>query len=229
MNLYHVVKTRKLLEKIGFEEPLEHIITVDNIRKYWKPDKTKVILLAESHIKTEQEIFKREKDLTRFDGINGSYPRNVVDFVYCLGQDTGKIQFWKILSAAVGQFDFSKLRLKNVSFDERTKHRIEILIEMKKRGIWLVDASIFALYPKKGSNNIKNREKIMIECWEKYIGNVVVNESPKKVLFIGKEVWNALEPKLPKNISRDWIYQPQAHIVGGYHSQLKKCFNFCNS
>ena len=140
-NLYNKIKEKDLMSQLGFIEPLEHIITVDNIRRYWKPDKVKIILLAESHIKTDQNIFEHEKDLTIFDGVDSTYPKNVVNFVYCLGQDVGKIQFWKILSASVGKFDFSKLKLNNFSFEERTRHRIEIIREMQKRGIWLVDGA----------------------------------------------------------------------------------------
>lgn len=222
--LYNRLKEEGLLRKIGFEEPLKHLITVDKCRRYWKPPNVKTMLLAESHVLIDEENYSQEKDFTRF-GVGDDYPKNRVNFVYCLGQESGKVQFWKILSASVGDFDFSKLLKSRNKRDDRIRHKIEILGKMRRKGIWLVDASIFALYPKK--NTARTRREVIVECWESYVGPIIEEENPERILVIGKEVWNSLRDRIPRNMQKDWIYQPQAQLKGGYRPQLEKCYKFC--
>src|SRR5271165_3257214 len=105
--MYKELKGKGYLKRIGFEEPLEHVVTVNRYRNYWKPEKVNIILLAESHVRIEEANFRFESDFSKF-GLDANYPKNRVNYVYCLGQDREKSQFWKILSASVGNLDFSR-------------------------------------------------------------------------------------------------------------------------
>ena len=224
--LYNRLSEEGLLKRLGFLEPLEHTLTVDRCRRYWKPKRVKVALIAESHVLTSRKNFNREIDLSRF-GIGKRYPTKRVNFVYCLGQESDKAQFWKILSASIGDFDFSRLLMTMTRFDDRMRHKIAILEKMRKRGIWLMDASAFALYPKdRGSSSA--RRQIITRCWDSLISPQIRKDRPKRVLFVGKGVFDLLGNRVSPDIKKNWIYQPQAHLKGGYGPQLRKCYRFCS-
>ena len=63
-------------------EPLESIRLVETYRRYWRPEKVRVVLLAESHVFTTDA--DREIALPPIEELPG-YPEQYAKFVYCLG------------------------------------------------------------------------------------------------------------------------------------------------
>src|SRR5437016_3703784 len=108
----------------GFEaESFEVVHAVEDYRQYWKPEKVRVILLAESHVFTTVQDFA-----SRLKSNYGlpDFPNAFVRFVYCPGYgendalttpaegNRGTPQFWKIFSRCAtplsAPLDFSALQ-----------------------------------------------------------------------------------------------------------------------
>jgi hypothetical protein len=209
-------------------EPFESITLVEEYRRYWKPEKTRVVLLAESHVFTKLEdmgITLHDHDIERLSG----YPSKYAKFVYCLGygepdltnnviytKRDGTWQFWKIFYSCVNPVksneDFKPI-LKVTAYKERLKNKIDLLQKLKQNGIWLVDASIVALYDRKNKPSTKEMRKIIKVSWDNYTKSVVKNTKADTVICIGKGVYDVLEEDL-KNIFNKvyFIKQPQARL-----------------
>ena len=63
-------------------EPLESVRLVETYRRYLKPERVRVLLLAESHVSTSDE--DRRIAIPPVDDLPG-YPTQYARFVYCLG------------------------------------------------------------------------------------------------------------------------------------------------
>ncbi len=220
---YLDIKTK--FEDVLELEPFDVVRTVDEHRNFWKPEKVRVLLLAESHVYT---TITKHNNIMRYDGFPQliGCPTNYVKLVYCLGYgekklvnlpDRGTPQFWKIFVSCVNQnFDseFKKIRISDTpNFHQRLRNKILLLEKLKEKGIWLVDASIVALY----NDNIKTIQKIMekiIEIsWKQYVSNIIHEDKPEKIIVIGKGVSKILEDELKKfNIPFHIQPQPQARL-----------------
>ncbi len=64
-------------------EPLEVLQQVEDHRAYWRPEKPKVILLAESHVYTATSELVRS--LRSLPDLPASTPKGFVRLVYCIG------------------------------------------------------------------------------------------------------------------------------------------------
>jgi hypothetical protein len=174
---------------VGDTQLLESVETVKAVqahRDYWKPDEGNVqlILLAESHVFTPDN----ERATTiNFDGLHQEapiedIPTEFVRFIYCLGygenelldikllkNTTGSPQFWKLFQVLIGRPENLSEVLKSGErdFNKRVSNKLDILTEMKKRGIWLLDASVVALYPKEGRK--KNLRMAVENSFKHYI------------------------------------------------------------
>lgn len=216
-----------LKELIGQSiEPFAIVQTVDEYRMYWKPEKVRIILLAESHVHTTREEFLSELDCTVLN-LPG-YPKNFIRFVYCLGygensvlckaisKNPGSLGFWKIFFSTCNHVttldDFSPL-MKTRSFHDTVPNKIGLVHEMKKRGIWLVDASIIGINgehrPSPG-----NYRKILLHCWDYHIKEMIAGSAPEQVIIIGKGVGHVLGNRVSQVIGRQpvIISQPNGHI-----------------
>jgi hypothetical protein len=87
-------------------EPLESVHLVETYRRYLKPEKVRVVLLAESHVFTTHD--DRQIVIPPIEALPG-YPTRYARFVYCLGygeknltnpqthpKHDGTPPFWKI-------------------------------------------------------------------------------------------------------------------------------------
>jgi len=210
---------------------------------YWRPDKVKVILLAESHAFTTSE---RALNGPGFGALRDTYfgPRHFISLVYNLSygendsmdgglqdkNNKGTPQFWTLFAAcsrgvhfkpSVGSkksvnatFAADLLKGGGLPVEERLKAKLQVLTDLKERGIWLLDASIFGWYISQPqeyslsrvSNEIQRRPKArppkelkvpsLVLSWElftKHLIRDVASDGHLKLLVpIGKEVVNAL-------------------------------------
>jgi len=224
-----LVEAHKKIKKILGEsiEPFESVRLVQEYRDYWKPGKVKIILLAESHVFTSDE--ERNIQTERRETLPG-YPSQYARFVYCLAygekslkqgdastkRDDGTPQFWKLLYACnnriKGLEDFNPVRKKKTKDEERIQAKIDLLKDLKKKGVWLVDTSIVALYPK----DSKTRglvEKVVKASWDAFTRDVVCACKPEQVICIGKGVKHAIGEDLKKLVSKvTAINQPNARL-----------------
>lgn len=222
-------------------ESFESVKLVEEYRQYWKPEKVKTILLAESH------VFTDENDMNiQLKNINmlKDYPKQYSKFVYCLGygeknltQDAshpkrdGTPQFWKIFYSCINNIEsnecFEPIQ-SSTPFEYRLKHKINILQKMKDQGIWLVDTSIVALY--ENGKKPKNMPDIIKKSWNGYTKKVILEANPENIIVIGKGVARTIESSLKSNnLQYTVIAQPNAHLSSDEHiKNFKSYYRLCN-
>ena len=238
---------RRATDIIGREraECLAVAEAVDRLRMAWKPDRVKVILLAESHVWTSpDEIRSRVKQP---NGKKTGFAR----FVYCLGYgepclveppvkpNSGTPQFWRLFHNTLYEPTTPRYtRLMKGGEPDRQKrmqNKLDLLKEMQSAGIWLVDASVTALVrsgtPKLASG--RAFRDVLKVCWESHIGEVVCGCAPSAILIVGKEVKSAIGDVVRQDVGHGIkvvsINQPNAHISGEARTRDRRaCFDLCS-
>ena len=229
------LEIKKKFENILDLESFNVVNSVDQHRTFWKPDKVRILLLAESHVYTSSAEHDDAMTYSRFPKLQ-KCPTNYVRLVYCLGYgedsliqvkgNSGTPQFWKIFASCVNQNFRSQqekiLKTKTPNFYQRMNNKISLLEKLKEKGIWLVDASIVALY----KDSIKPSEDIMEEiiqiCWKQHISKIIQETSPQKIIVIGKGVSKFLDAELQKTRMPYYVQpQPNSRLT---REELKKSF-----
>jgi hypothetical protein len=222
----------------GDTEPLESVQLVETYRLFLKPEKVRVVLLAESHVFTHDA--DRKVPILPISDLPG-YPAQYARFVYCLGYGEktlrgsdlhpsrdGTPQFWKILfsccNAISSPTDFYPI-LRKTPTKQRISNKIRILKQLKEQGIWLVDASIVALY--KDSKKIPFMFNALNESWQSYTREVVIAAKPEHVICIGKGVASVVKTDLEKHFfSRHTVIeQPNAFLSSKKHYENYRTYS----
>jgi hypothetical protein len=224
-------------------EPFESVALVEKYRQFWKPDVVKVVLLAESHVFTEdveRKILIAELNADTLP----NYPIHYVKFVYCLAYGEkdltknnahpprdGTPQFWKIFYSCVKKpscnIDFQPV-LKKTPFQERLSNKVNLLRQLKSRGIWLVDASIVAVYD--DGQKKKEMKKVIETSWKNYTKDVIKEANPSYVICIGKGVSAIVETDLKSIIQNHYcvLAQPNARLSAREHfANFQKYYDVC--
>jgi hypothetical protein len=207
-------------------EPLAVFERVEQHRTYWRPDRTRVLLLAESHVYTSVEELKRI--VRPYSELPAEIPMGFVRLVYCLGygengwldqpiaypRNSGTPQFWKIFQSCLkpisANADCAGL-LATQTRDAQTRlcNKLAMLTELRRRGIWLVDASVAALYRADGHKPPPQlREAVLKASWEMYVRDIVQAADPEAILCIGVGVGRVLASRLAR-LGIPWAAQPQ--------------------
>lgn len=225
-------------------EPFSIIKSVDDHKRYWKPKNVRVLLLAESHAHT---LIVDHNNAIKYNNLHelDNCPTNYVKIVYCLGYGEGKLtglvdnsrtwQFWRIFTSCVNEnpsSKFGKLEKGDTpNFNERLCNKIACLQKLKESGVWLLDASIVALYLKNGdklNNNIMS--EIIKICWKQYISQIIHETKPEKIIVIGKWVSNILKTELDKiGIPIHTQNQPRMISTKKWKEYAEKYYELCNS
>jgi hypothetical protein len=237
MNLRECYDGVKALSPSLDIEPFEIVEEVARIRQFWRPEIVRVVLLAESHVYTHQEDFIHPWSIQ-----NPPYRGNLVRFVYCLAygesslapsvsHNSGTSQFWKIFFSCLHQIstnkDFGPI-MRSTSTDERIASKISLLTDMKRAGVWLMDASVV------GINRLENltlRRRVLQNCWDyTYSTLQELNPKPSHIIIIGCFVKRALKREIDSlGIKRVFLPQPQAHIAApGYHQFYDVYYQVCS-
>lgn len=225
-------------------EPFASVELVEKYRQYWKPDKVKVILLAESHVFTTDN--DRSISLPIINDLP-IYPTEYAKFVYCLAygekkltgsqlhpQRDGTPQFWKVFYSCVNTVndptDFKPV-LSSTPFQQRIQNKIDVLNQMKNKGIWLIDASIVALFNNGQRPPHSKIQKVIEASWRGYTRDWITGEKPSHVICIGKGVANVVEDEV-KGIVGDnnvtVIPQPNARLSTNEHmTNFKRYSELC--
>jgi hypothetical protein len=207
-------------------------LVVDEHRQYWRPSKVRLVLLAESHVYTTNEELR--STLKNHDRIPESVPRGFVRFVYCVGygenelldkqldSNPGTWQFWKIFHTCVygatSVSSFSLLLKRTTKLEERIQNKIELLQHLRARGIWLVDASVEALYQPGKPRLSANYKQTLLTSWNGSIRPILEEAKPEGILCIGKNVARTLKSQL-NDLGIPWgvVPQPQARLPRAEH------------
>ena len=218
---------------------------VEEYRQYWKPNTTRVILLAESHVFTRNEdrLITITQPLQRLP----EYPTQYARFVYCLaygesqltGNDLhprrdGTPQYWKLFYSCnnnVTNLDDFRPVLHETPYEQRIENKIELLLRLKQEGIWLVDASIVALYktPIKLERGIKL--STIRQSWGSYTRSVIEEAAPGHIICVGKTVFDVLEEDIKQIVGNRYtvVCQPNARLPAEQHMRnYALCGEICN-
>jgi hypothetical protein len=213
-------------------EPYESVALVERYRQYWRPTTIRVILLAESHVFTSD--VDRQIKIPQLPELAG-YPTQYAKFVYCLGygerqltgdnshpKRDGTPHFWKIFYSCdnfITDKNVFHPILSRTPFEQRLTNKIDLLRSLKKKGIWLVDSSIIALYNygKKPSNNVIS--EVIKKSWECYTRAVIKEAHPEHIICIGKAVWNVLKDDIKEVVGDRCTHlkQPNARLRSEEH------------
>ncbi len=196
-------------------------------RNVWRPDRVRIVLLAESHVGEHPGDFRI--GVTSLAWIGRSLPDPYVRLIYCLGYGESEIctrrpesnggtpQFWNIFGqVALGQ---SPPRKAESSLRDRLRWKVRVLEELRQRGIWLQDASPLGVYLGQGQR-LDHRQyvKLLRDGYQRYVWPSFEKDAPEQVWVIGKGVLAALAG-LPGIDPACVISQPQdrnraQHLAG---------------
>jgi hypothetical protein len=213
-------------------EPLESVQLVERYRRFWKPANVRVVLLAESHVYTSDD--DRKITIPPISGLQG-YPTQYARFVYCLAygersltnsaehpKRDGTPQFWKIFFSCNNPIscgeDFTPV-LGQTATHQRLHNKINLLKDLKARGIWLVDASIVALY--RNGEKAPSMNAALHESWQSYTRDIVILSNPEHVICIGRGVAGIVEGDLKRHFTERYtvISQPNAFLSTEEHME----------
>jgi hypothetical protein len=238
----------KLREILGNIEPIEVLRNVDEHRRFWRPDKVKTVLLAESHVSTGRE----EAALTiEFPpNISSSAPKSFVRLVYCLGYgengllqnpiknppNSGTWQYWQVFHSCVNQVacneDFAAVqKTRTPDLCQRIRNKLQLLEELKQKGIWLVDGSLAALYsPGRDKLPPKKLALTLQTSWGCYVRDQVVDAKPEQIICIGEGVRQSLVSCFQKDCLHPTpVKQPNARMSTQERFEtFKKYFEICS-
>ena len=224
-------------------ESFDVVKSVDMHRSFWKPDKIRILLLAESHVFTRDSEHSTSMNYRGFSKLRDC-PAGYVKLVYCLGYgeknianvqaNRGTPHFWKIFVSCLNQnFDSEAEKIllsKTPSFCDRIRNKISVLDQLKEKGIWLVDASIVALYNDARKPDPGIMESIIKISWDNYVSRLVQTSNPEKIIVIGKGVHNIVEEELKQTGIHFHVQsQPQGlRSKEGLRKSFQKYYNLCN-
>ena len=240
---------------------------VDAHREHWRPAHPSVLLLAESHVFTDEDelVEMRGADEPRF----GDLPDTFARFIYCLGygeprfighpmptptrtlrsrKNNGSPQFWKLLWSSVNDIagrtplatsSSTKSPIEvlksHTTYERRIRRKLQLLEELRERGVWLVDASIVALYRPGGTKPSAAQQRLAIQTsWDLHVRDVVREASPSFTIVIGKGVARALGDRIDQATSGQYVVlpQPQARLsrealVAVHRTYYEVCREHC--
>ena len=222
---------KQLARLLGSDaEPLEVLRRTEEHRAYWRPEHVRVLLLAESHVHTTPSELARRIVLP--DSIGRDVPRGFVRLVYCLGygenhlldrpiadsKNSGTPQFWKIFYSCINRVsthtDFISILSTTPPF-EHIVNKLALLRRLKESGVWLLDASLAALYPKPSPTIVT---RCLRTSWDAYVGQVVRTAKPMRIVCIGIGVHSALRDRLSGlGVPVTVVPQPNAHLDADAH------------
>lgn len=234
----------KFRDRLGPErsECFEAALVVEQLRSLWRPDRVRIVLLAESHVWTSREeaasrVLHPDGDVTGF-----------ARFIYCLGggeptlvtpavfPNHGATQNWKLLHDTVrgpNQSHAGVMKGGEINAAKRIENKLELLDAVRQAGIWLVDASISALY--RAGNRLAAGgvyDGLLHDCWTSYVGGIICASAPRRVVVIGKQVDVAigtmLRHDLGAGVDVKVVHQPNARMttvqLARYRQQI---FDIC--
>lgn len=193
------------------QEPAEVAQMVEAHRWAWKPERVRLVLIAESHVYTSPADFATIYRVP--SGVHA--PNRYVRLIYCLaygekllapGLGGGTPQFWKIFGDLAGTLTTQRY---SGPADARLRSWIETLRTLQKLGVWLLDSSLHGIYLGGGNRVDPGIVPSLQRIWWQQYGEAVLAEtSPERIVAIGKGVRDSLQSQTDICF-HDWIYQPQ--------------------
>lgn len=211
-------------------ESFQAVAKVEEHRWHWRPERPRLVLIAESHVYTSDAdlAIKLNQEKIALGLPDGQHlpPAEYVGLVYCLGygeknllldrlknfRNRGTWQFWDLFGRIAGTGKQPRSSA-GTSLITRLEWKVGTLNRLKELGVWLLDASAHAIY-------IGDRLRRSPECcqalhrqwWEHYGRHVVAGCGDPLVWVIGSSAHSHLVG-LAGFKSQGFIYQPNARNV----------------
>lgn len=203
-------------------EPVDVALAVEAHRWFWRPRNVKVVLIAESHVWTDPEHVSRRMThpiLQRIEDA-ASGPGRYCRVIYCLASGETALlddpsgvppqqptEFWNIFGR-IAQTGRVPTRSSGADLEARITWKVHTLTTLAELGVWLLDASVHAIYTPSGRVSSRGAATLHRQ-WAAALGDVYLAGAPSASRFaIGKSVSTALNAA-DVHLD-DFIYQPQA-------------------
>lgn len=216
-------------------EPFEVIERADEHREYWRPDRVRLVLLAESHVYTQAA--ELEHSLRATLPLPAGLPKGYVRLVYALGygedklldrpisspRNSGTPQYWKLFYSCLNRVsaneDFGPVQSSRTLLPERLVNKLAVLRGLREQGVWLLDASIAALYsPTDHKPDPDTMSSVIARSWDGYVGPLVEQVQPEGILVIGRGVASRIGDRVQRlGIPWQAIDQPNARVSAAVH------------
>ncbi|MBT7878006.1 MAG: hypothetical protein HN738_07985, partial [Gammaproteobacteria bacterium] len=199
-----------------------YLQAVRDWRNYWRPEKVRYLLIAESHVHEKEGDSRAEVISLHQYGLQ-DHPSSFCRLIYCLGYGElellnrpvrtnyrGTPQFWDIFGALsccdVDHPESRQPRKGQSDLTERVRWKIKTLEALKEKGIWLIDACPKGLYvPGDDRQMISDAEFKRLFVEEVLPG--IDTENLRSSWIIGKTVHDKIADVTPS--LKGYIYQPQ--------------------
>lgn len=213
-------------------ESLAAALAIEEHRWFWKPPKVRLVLIAESHTRTSEQDLAVQIDLEKLIPLlkEGAPmpPSCFVGLVYCLGygepelllgchddrlRRRNTVQFWNLFGKITDR-NRQPTKSAGSSLEERLAWKIETLRALYRCGIWLMDASLHAIYaPGANRLDLQIKSELHRQWWKGYGQRVIDGLCNPDVWVIGKTTYDTLSALSGWNWPNQWIYQPNAYGV----------------
>jgi hypothetical protein len=208
-------------------ESLEYLLRIRNWRAIWRPDRVRVLLVAESHVVEQPGDIHCYVRLPESVKSPVLVPDGFCRLVYCLGygesaicrpnqpsSNGGTWQFWDIFGSIATCYEPSlepqMPRRGNSDLHYRLWWKVTVLETLRRAGVWLEDASVIGLYSAGGDRLAHGSAytRIVRASFESFVWPEVAKDQPEQVWIIGRGVGGALRG-LPMIQESHIISQPQ--------------------
>jgi hypothetical protein len=241
-----------LAARLPLAEPPDAALAAEECRQAWRPERLRVLLLAESHIATSAADLACRVALP--PGLDWPGPRRFVRHIYCAGYGEpelvrgppeaeaplprgGTPQFWRLMAAAEGAAcpAWPAVARQGTEAGRRLAAKAALLHRLRARGIWLTDASLVALaVPALRRHGAAALDALALrESWRLYHGALLPALAPTHVAVVGLGVARALGAELDRAFPGRWsaLRQPngarspsQAHEMWTALASICDCF-----
>ena len=213
-----------LAARLPLAEPPEAALAAEECRQAWRPERLRVLLLAESHIATGAADLAWRVALP--PGLDWPGPTRFVRHIYCAGYGEpellqgptdagpdsrprgGTPQFWRLMAAAEGADcpAWPAVARQGTEIGARLAAKAALLHRLRARGIWLTDASLAALaVPSVRRHGDAALDALALrESWRLYHGALLPALAPAHVAVIGLGVARTLAAELDRAFPNRW-------------------------
>jgi len=195
----------------GRAESATYLASVAAWRNAWRPEKVRVLLVAESHVAEEDGDVRVSVEPPTW--AHRHLPTSFCRLVYCLGYGEPRLctpepvanatatwQFWDLFGAIAGGRQPMQPRKGSSPDAHADEHRLQwkldVLSWLQRHGVWLVDACVAGIYLPGGERLASGSKynKMVLESFVQFVLPSVSGEPLEQVWVIGSAVKKALAP-----------------------------------
>lgn len=221
-------------------EPEAYLQAVRAWREAFRPQRVRVLLLAESHVASRPGDERISVRLPPHHQTSApDLPAAFCRLVYCLGYGESEIcssapaanggtwQYWDLFGAVAGAIDDrfgpAMPRRHASSLDSRLEWKLQALAILRRSGVWLEDACRTAVYSSTEGRVLAGRayrDRLRRDVADA-VWPGVAGDRPDRVWIVGRGVGDALSG-LPMLAGARVISQPQDRDAGRFRADLEE-------